>query len=138
MTNELIKLKVKAKASKGKEAEDIETYFISACQSLDASIFEPFIEEDQYFEEMDKYRFLASLKQQFDWAKKRGSTTTNVVPGRCQMCQMGASVKEFYGEKNTVEFAYAINKEEGQIVDIFLCNYSTGRARNVKGIIQYD
>ena len=127
MVNELIKLKVKPEASTGNKAEEIESYFISACKNLDASIFEPFIEEEQYFEEMDKYRFLASLKQQFDWAKKRGSTKTNAVPGRCQMCHIGVFVREFYGDSNKVEFAYAINKEEEQIVDIFLCNYSTGR-----------
>lgn len=130
MISELIRLKVKPQASTGNKAEDIESHFISACQNLDASIFEPFIEENQYFEEMDKYRFLASLKQQFDWARKRGATKTIVVPGRCQMCKMGTFVHEFYGDRNKIEFAYAINKEDGQIVDIFLCNYSTGRTRN--------
>jgi len=135
---ELIKLKVKPEASTGKKADDIESHFILACKNLDASIFEPFIEEDQYFEEMDKYRFLASLKQQFDWAMKRGSTNTKVVPGRCLMCKKGKLVHELYGDRNTIEFAYAINREAGHITDIFLCNYSTSRERKFEGIIQYD
>ena len=63
---ELIKLKVKEVAAKGDTAKRIIDSFIESCIKLDASIIEPLILEEQYFDDLDKYRFLAFLKGQFD------------------------------------------------------------------------
>lgn len=89
--------------------------------------FEPMIEENQYFEDLDKYRFLASLKQQFDWAIARGAKNIYVSKGKCELCVRGHSAYEFYGSKKTPEFAYIINSKESMVQDIFLCNMSSGR-----------
>ena len=126
MSTELIKLKVKSEASKGRKAQEVLFHFLFACEKLDASIFEPMIEEDQYFEEMDKYRFLASLKEQFVWAKNRGAQNIHIKRGKCQMCKKGADTYEFYGNKSNPEFAYVVNYDDGKINDIFLCNWSSG------------
>lgn len=40
--------------------------FIEASLELDVSILEPFIPEDMQLQDLDKYRFLASLKDHFD------------------------------------------------------------------------
>jgi len=50
---EVIKLQVKKEASTGNKAHSITAKFIEACLALDASIFEPMIEENQYFEDLD-------------------------------------------------------------------------------------
>ena len=38
--------------------------FIDACMLLDVSIFEPFMNEDDNFEDKDKYRFLERLHKE--------------------------------------------------------------------------
>ncbi|WP_276168668.1 hypothetical protein [Zobellia alginiliquefaciens] len=124
--SELIKLKIKSEATTGKTAQKITSHFIEACLNLDCSILEPMIDEDQYFEELDKYRFLASLKQQFDWAIARGATNITMRKGKCEICVIGHSTYEFYGNRAKPEFAYIINTRKNGIRDIFLCNGSSG------------
>ncbi|MFS4418862.1 hypothetical protein [Maribacter sp. 2307ULW6-5] len=124
---EVIKLQVKKEASIGDKAQSITAKFIEACLALDASIFEPMIEENQYFEDLDKYRFLSSLKQQFDWAIKRGAKDITMKKGKCGLCVIGHSTYEFYSSQNTHEFAYIINTNKDRVEDIFLCNDSSGR-----------
>lgn len=129
MAIELIKLKIRKEASTGEHAQKIIDKFIEACLTLDCSILEPMISEDQYFED-DKYRFLASLKQQFDWAIGRGVKNITMKKGKCSMCIKGASTFEFHGNKNTPEFAYIINTKRDEVKDIFLCNASSGWSAN--------
>tara|TARA_R110000744_G_scaffold172646_2_gene291355 strand:- start:328 stop:717 length:390 start_codon:yes stop_codon:yes gene_type:complete len=123
--SELIKLKIKSEATTGDAAQKIIYQFIEACLKLDCSILEPMIDEDQYFEELDKYRFLASLKEQFDWAIARGATDVTMRNGKCEICVIGHSTYEFYGNRVKPEFAYIINSNKKGIRDIFLCNGSS-------------
>lgn len=123
---DLIKLTIKSEANSGEPAQKIISHFIKACLNLDCSVLEPMIDEDQYFEELDKYRFLASLKQQFDWAIARGASNITMRKGKCEMCVIGHITYEFYGSKAKPEFAYIINTNKKGIRDIFLCNESSG------------
>lgn len=129
MTRELVKLKIKKEASNGESAKKIIERFVLACTSLDCSVFEPMIKDNQYFEELDKYRFLTSLKQQFDWAITRGATNIYMKKGKCELCVLGHSTYEFYGKKENPEFSYIINLKQDEVIDIFLCNMSSGRNR---------
>tara|TARA_R110000868_G_scaffold257528_3_gene514698 strand:- start:494 stop:877 length:384 start_codon:yes stop_codon:yes gene_type:complete len=124
--SELIKLKIKSEANSGKPAQKIISHFIDACLNLDCSILEPMIDEDQYFEKLNKYLFLASLKEQFDWAIARGATKITMKKGKCEICVIGHSTFEFYGNRTKPEFAYIINTNNKAIRDIFLCNGSSG------------
>lgn len=126
MQTDLIKLKVRETASTGDPASLIESKFISACENLNASIFEPLIEEDQYFQSLDKYRFLQSLKDEFDRARERGTFVTTLVRGTCKGCHLGHQTYQFYGRKLIPEFSYIIHREDGRIEDIFICNMSSG------------
>lgn len=128
---ELIKLKVKHDSN---NSQYIKETFLKACQNLDASIFEPLIDEDQYFEELDKYRFLQSMKEQFDYLKENGVVKVEIVMGTCKMCYTGERVYEFYKEPNKGKpaFAYNIQEENGSIKDIFRCNYSDGYERDAR------
>ncbi|TDT41962.1 hypothetical protein CLV90_3195 [Maribacter spongiicola] len=123
---ELIKLKVREHNSKGSNATLITDKFIESCTKLDASIFESLIDEDQYFENKDKYEFLSFLKAQFDHAKKIGLDKTIVGYGSCGACQVGCRTHEFFGADGKIRFAYLINQKDGEVKDIFNCNASSG------------
>lgn len=131
---QIIKLKVRPEASIGEKAEDIESYFIMACKNLDAGIFEPMVKENQYFENMDKYRFLNSMKKLFDYLKGLGITKVELVMETCRFCSRGENVHTFYVEPNVGKpaFAFNIRKEQGEIKDIFRCNYTDGHEREAK------
>ena len=126
MSTELIKLKVRKKSSSGKQAQKIIDKFIEACKKLDASIIEPLILEEQYFDDLDKYRFLAFLKEQFDYARSIGLSETIVGKGKCEMCVIGHPSYEFYGEDGKMRFAYIIEQKGGEVKNIFNCNASSG------------
>jgi|SRR5690606_3479781 len=125
--DELIKLKAKPESN----STYIKETFLTACQNLDASIFEPLIDEDQYFEDIDKYRFLQSMKEQFDYLKGIGINKVQMVKGICRMCFNGDKVYEFYKEPKVGKpaFAYNIKEVNGFVKDIFRCNYSDGYER---------
>lgn len=123
MTDTLIKLK--RKKNKFNYDREIEEAFIKACKVLDASLFEPYIKEDQYFEDLDKYRFLASMKKLFNSFIEEGATHAYLQMGNCQMCLKGREVLEFCNNGHFM-FAYVIEKENGYIKDIYKCHASTG------------
>ena len=132
MDSELIKLKAKQDTSSIDHSQLIKDTFLKACQNLDASIFEPLIDEDQYFEDLDKYRFLNSMKSQFDYLKSKGVKEVKLVMGTCKMCFEGDKVFEFYitPKIGKPAFAYNIKEKDGKIKDIFRCNYSDGYERD--------
>ena len=69
MSTEIVKLKIKQENQTLRKDKEIEDKFIEACMKLDETIFEPLIDEDQYFEDLDKYRFLQTMKNVFDRAR---------------------------------------------------------------------
>ena len=123
---ELIKLKAKLDGKQRPQSEIIVKSFIQSCTNLDTTMFEPYIEDDQLFDDKDKYRFLAFLKSQFDSAKKMGLTKMILKQGRCEMCLRGHKSYEFYGEEDKPRFAYVIEEKGGEIKNIFNCNASSG------------
>ena len=127
MDTELIKLKIKTKSN----SVLIKETFLKACQNLNASLFEELIDEEQYFQELDKYRFLDSMKTQFDYLITKGIKSTVMKRGVCKMCYLGEKVYEFYSDLNQDKpvFAYNIKEDKGKIKDIFRCNFSDGYQR---------
>lgn len=124
--NQLVKLKIKEGSSTGERAERILDSFIQSCINLDASILEPMIEEEQFFDGLDKYRFLAFLRGQFDSAKAQGIKKMIMKYGRCEMCIKGHLTYEFYGNGPNPRFAYAIEIVHDKVKNIFNCNASSG------------
>lgn len=139
METKIIKLKIKRDSSIGENALKIKTKFIESCELLDASIFEPLIEEDQYFQDLDKYRFLQLLKDEFNLLRAKGFVRTTVIVGNCMGCQCGDRVYQFYTNNVYPAFAYIIKEENNQIVDIFMCNWSSGmQIVDLKVLENYD
>lgn len=127
MQTDLIKLEIKESASSGEMATKIISSFIQACEKLNASSFEPLIDEEQYFQDKNKYRFLQSLKDEFDRVKEKGIVITVLIMGKCEGCYLGEETYQFYGKSEIPEFSYIIRKgERGEVQDIFRCNLSIG------------
>ena len=127
MSTEIVKLKIKQENQTLRKDKEIEDKFIEACMNLDETIFAPLIDEDQYFEDLDKYRFLQTMKNVFDRA--RWLKHSSVVPrkGVCTGCQGGHETYEFKGEDMQHVFSYIIiRNDDGFIEDIFQCMYSSG------------
>ena len=102
---------------------------VESCKALDVSIFEPYMEENNVFENKNKYLFLGNLKTLFETFKKDKPTSLTVVvnDGICKGCKYGKSVKMFSvngsdSVKYKDRFAFVIEKENDILKDIFRCN----------------
>ncbi len=116
------------------QSERIVDAFLESCKALDASIFEPFMEEENVFQNKNKYLFLASMKALFDSYMDNKALFFNVtvVDGTCKGCKYGKAIKAFSvkGWGRTIfndKFAYVIEMEKGILKDIFRCNYFSSK-----------
>jgi hypothetical protein len=124
---ELIKLKVKQDTLTVDKSKEVINAFIDSCCQLDPSIFEPFMHEDEVFEEQDKWRFLASLKDLL-WSKELANETRiDVRLGKCSGCQCGSETHEFYSRKGDFQFAFLIETNKGLVSDIYQCYITSGK-----------
>ena len=138
MQQEITKLKLTNHSRSEKKTDIVVATFIDACEKLDASVFEPLIEEDQMFEDLDKYRFLESLKNVFDRAKANKSSSVTLRKGACKGCQKGHDTHEFFS-KNGFEFAYILERDaNGELEDIFECAMSSGYLIRYEELCCYD
>ena len=86
--------------------------FIESCMHLDASIFEPFMAEDDVFQDKEKYKFLSHLKMLFQNCRNLTTNDFHVNFTRevCRGCQTGKPV-----------LGFLIDLENGILKDIFKC-----------------
>ena len=139
MQQEITKLKLTNHSRSEKKTDIVVATFIDACEKLDASLFEPLIEEeDQMFEDLDKYRFLESLKNVFDGVKANKAISVTLRKGACKGCQNGHDTHEFFS-KNGFEFAYILERDaNGELEDIFKCAMSSGYLIRYEELCCYD
>ena len=125
---------------KARLTNDVKSKFIEACQRLDTSIFEPYMKEEQCFQNLDKFRFLQSMKDEFDRVKGKGIKSMVQINGTCKGCYVGHESYQFFGKKVTPEFSYVIlRSNEGGVKDIHRCNASSDELEVNKEIIEdYD
>lgn len=103
--------------------------FIEAALELDASIVEPFIPEDMQLQDMDKYPFLASLKDHFDsiWQQHPENWRVELADLTCGFCNRGKPLAGFavYAGCEFMpyeKFGYFIEEDEKGITkDIYIC-----------------
>ena len=134
MTTDTIKLKIKEQSKTTNACKEIKEAFINSCLQLDPSIFEPYIDEDRYFQELDKYRFLQSMESTF--SKHKHANQVSLKPGKCNCCNLGMGTLDFYDQQGYHLFSYIISEENGLIDDIFICNLSTGsRHQNYENLL---
>lgn len=102
--------------------------FLESCVDLDASIFEPYMREEDVFDDKDKYRFLADLKNLFDKTKMLAGKDFNVIIGdrNCKGCSLGRIVKHFVVVDNKTNryvgsFGFLIDAEDGMLKNIYRC-----------------
>lgn len=89
--------------------------FIESCLHLDASIFEPYMSEDDVFEDLEKYKFLAELKDLFDYSRLKTDYDFKVSMSneKCMRCEKGKPVVNF-------EVRFATSKLLAVILDFLL------------------
>jgi len=102
--------------------------FIESCLQLDISIFEPYMHEDDVFEDKEKYGLLADLKRSFD--NIRNLTQCNfkitIEDRKCNGCSLGKTVKHFEVFNNKPNsyvgsFGFLIDVENGMLKNIYRC-----------------
>lgn len=110
------------------QSERIIEAFNKSCIELDASIFEPYMQEDDIFEDKNKYLFLAELKTLFDSFKDKKAVKIIVShsKGTCSGCSMGKRVSVFDVRGLgrilfTDKFGFVIDIKDGILIDIFRC-----------------
>lgn len=114
--------------AESKQSQLIIDAFTESCKALDASLFEPFMEDDNVFEDRSKYLFLADLKALFDLYKSHKAVEIQIEfnDGTCTGCNLGKSARVFsirgWGrDLFSDQFAYVIEKENGILIDIYRC-----------------
>jgi len=102
--------------------------FVQSCIQLDASIFEPFMNEEDVFEDVEKYSFLAVMHRMFDDLRRftMDDFYVEVKDTTCKSCFVGKSVKHFEvfngaTKQYEADFAYLIDIEKGVLKDIYKC-----------------
>ena len=113
--------------NKSKEVID---KFILSCMHLDASIFEAYMEEDDVFEDMGKYKFLVELKHLFHKSllKANDNIKVSITHEKCRAYRGGKPVLNFelrQGENKLpfTEFGFRIDTENGILKDIHRCRF---------------
>lgn len=103
--------------------QSIKEAFISACEKLDISAIEKLIEEEDNFEDRDKWSFLGKYKARFDNIRnKHGVKELFRGKGNCGNCYKGKEVVSFRDSKNDIYFGFLFREENNTIVDIWECN----------------
>ena len=104
--------------------------FIESCLQLDASTFEPYMHEEDVFEDTEKYKFLAELKGLFEKSRLKANSDikVSITNEKCRGCDGGESVLNFelrQGENNLpfTEFGFRIETENGILKDIHRCRF---------------
>ena len=102
--------------------------FIESCVQLDISIFEPYMHEDDVFEDKEKYIFLADLKRSFDKLKDLTRSDFNIIikDRNCNGCSLGKTVKHFEVFNNKTNsyigsFGFLIDVGNGMLKNIYRC-----------------
>ncbi len=102
--------------------------FIESCLQLDISIFEPYMDEDDVFEDKEKYMFLGDLKRSFDNIRNLAESDFNITieDRKCNGCSLGKMVKHFEVFNNKANsyigsFGFLIDVENGILKNIYRC-----------------
>ncbi|MET6989171.1 hypothetical protein [Sediminicola arcticus] len=124
-----------------KESPIIEK-FIASCEKLDASILEPYLDENVILNGLDKYNFLEFLHRLFAKARKDELMKLVMVKKYCLSCHPNKEILEFYSKETKVEyyrylpsrkiikpvFAFAIINDSINQFDVEPCTQSWGNS----------
>ncbi len=115
--------------------------FVECCLKLDVSIFEPYMHEDDVFEDKEKYTFLVQLYGMFnEFARDTlDDFSVTIKDTFCKGCLQGQPVKRFKVTNNLTkkpldEFAFMIEVQDGVLKDIYRCyDYEGCRTTTIGG-----
>lgn len=127
---DLIQIKTQKKfivESENSYSTKIKSKFIESCLTLDVSLFEPFINEDDIFEEMTKYEFLKKMHETFTITRRitQNDFTVELSKDICRACFIGHEVHVFTTfnnvNKKIEQNGYVIQEVDGKLIDISRC-----------------
>ena len=103
-------------------------------------MFEPYMHEDDVFDDKEKYTFLADLKRSFDKVRNLTKSDFKVTTEdrKCNGCSLGKVVKHFEVANNKTNsyigsFGFLIDVENGILKNIYRClNYKETKKVFVK------
>lgn len=138
MMKELIKLKLKTDCISDSKSNEIVDAFINACCRLDPSLFEPYMDEEDVFEDKDKWEFMTDFRNKLWNLENVPGEKLYVQLGRCLGCKCSTKdeTHEFYDINGKFYFAYLFEKKDGDVTDIYECYISSGY-RNSKTIPEW-
>ena len=102
--------------------------FIESCLHLDASIFEPYMSEDDVFADKEKYKFLTELKDLFDKCRLKANNNfkVSITNEQCRGCAKEKPVLNFEVRQSNykipvTEFGFLVDCENDMLKDIYRC-----------------
>lgn len=124
----MIKLKIKPEVAVTEKANEVVNAFIDACCKMDPSVLEPFMNEEDVFEDKEKWEFLTHFRNKLWNINDVPGEKLYVKLGKCLGCKCYTDLHahEFYDNKGEFYFAYMIEEDESGVVDIYECHMSSG------------
>lgn len=94
---------------------------LEACKDLDVVAIHDFIEDDSIFEKMQKYEFLAQLRDEFNKCRADGITELVQYNALCQNCYPRSTVLAFKGADGKKRFGLIFQPLISMATNITIC-----------------
>ena len=105
--------------------KEVKSYLIKvleAFQKMDYHKLNDLLENDCYYEDMNKTDFIYQQQRIFQFLRKHGNTKLDVSTNICTGCLCSEPVFVFTGNKSGTKYGICVKFVEDEIVDIFLCD----------------
>lgn len=94
---------------------------LEAFKKMDYHKLNELLENDCYYEDMNKTSFIYRQKRIFQFLRKQGNTKLNISTNICTGCLCSEPVFVFIGNKSGTKYGIYVKFVEDEIVDIFFC-----------------
>ena len=125
--------KIELTSEKNVNADTVVSHFFNACTKLEISIFEPYMQETDLFEDLSKAEFLSKYQRRFHSIKKQVGKDYSVERSQtvCTGCSTGKAVELFkyyssHSKSQVVNLAFMIYFQNGNLIDIYECHSCKG------------
>lgn len=94
-----------------------------AFRTMDIEAFEKLLSEDQtFYDDKNKWQFLAELKKEFDEFKNSGDTELMESSGICRGCHWNMKGFRFTGNRSGKNIDYVFAEKEDDVMDLVGCS----------------
>ena len=107
---------------------------INAFSTMNLSVLVDLIDEDKDYEDVNKWRFIDMIKDNFEYFNSCGDTFLNKIPSKCVGCKYGQETITFQGNISKKKLSLMFEIEGDIIMDIYEC----GMCITIKDLIQHN